>query len=171
MKEHSMPADIQHVGGWLRPHPILLEVEVLDREHAIAVIAQALGEAHGLDAAIIQRALWRRELAGSTAVGDGLAIPHAQVNNIAQPLALYMRTQHAIACKAEDGKPVSDFLAILVPADGHRDEHLRLLALVARLLTSAPFRRQLANATNAESAAEAFRTGIAAVMGDEGPGD
>ena len=171
MKERSTAADTQRVISWLRPHPILLEVEVRDREHAIEIIAQALGRAHGLDAPIVQRALWRRELAGSTAVGDCLAIPHAQVNNIAQPLTLYMRTRHGIACKAGDGRPVFDFLAILVPANGHRDDHLRLLALVARLFTSPTFRMQLAAATNAASATEAFRTGVAAALGNKHPGD
>src|SRR5450631_504492 len=75
---------------------------------------------------------------GSTALGAGFAIPHARINGIARPLTLFMRTRLPVAFDAPDGKPVSDLLAIMVPADGAKEDHLQLLALVARLFSARP---------------------------------
>ena len=72
-----------------------------------------------------------------------------------------MRTKSAIAFDAPDGEPVSDLLVIMVPADGAKDDHLQLLALVARLFSDRGFRAQLDSAPDAMAAAGAFRDGIA----------
>jgi nitrogen PTS system EIIA component len=126
-------------------------------------MAATIGGSHGLDPAPIFRALWRREQAESTALGDGFAIPHARISGIARPLTLFMRTKLGIAFGAPDGKPVSDLLAIMVPADGAKDDHLQLLALVARLFSDRGFRIKLDSAPNATATADTFRAGVAQV--------
>ena len=73
-------------------------------------------------------------------MGGGFAIPHARVHAIEQPLTLFMRLKRAIAFGAPDGCPVSQLLVILVPTEGSRDDHLALLAAVARLFSDADFR-------------------------------
>jgi nitrogen PTS system EIIA component len=155
-----MANDLTRIAAWLQPQEILLGVEVRDRSHALEVAAAAIGSAHGLDPAPVFRALWRREQAGSTALGDGFAIPHARIDGIARPLTLFMRTKLAIAFDAPDGKPVSRLLVIVVPTDGSKDDHLQLLALVARLLSDRSFRDQLDSAPDAPTAAAAFEAGI-----------
>jgi PTS system nitrogen regulatory IIA component len=155
-----MANDITQIATWLQPQDILLGVDVRDRPHALEVVAAAIGRVHGLDPAPIFRALWRREQAGSTALGAGFAIPHARISGIARPLTLFMRTKLAIAFDAPDGKPVSQMLVIMVPADGAKDDHLQLLALVARLFSDRGFRTQLDSAPDATAAADAFRAGI-----------
>jgi len=105
--------------------------------------------------------LCRREQAGSTGLGGGFAIPHARISGIARPLTLFIRTKLGIEFDALDGKPVSQLLAIMVPVDGAKDDHLQLLALVARLFSDHEFRKQLDGASDATAAALAFRAGIA----------
>jgi PTS system nitrogen regulatory IIA component len=78
---------------------------------------------------------------------------------IAQPITLFMRTKIAIAFDASDGKPVSNLLVIMVPADGENDDHLQLLALVAKLFSNRGFRAQLHRAPDVTGAADAFRSG------------
>ncbi len=158
-----MANDITRIAAWLQPQDILLDVDVRDRPQAFEVMAAAIGGAHGLDPAPIFRALWRREQAKSTALGGGFAIPHARIFGIARPLTLYMRTKLAIEFDAPDRKPVSHLLAIMVPADGAKDDHLQLLALVARLFSDGGFRTWLDSALDATAAAAAFRAGIAQV--------
>ena len=158
-----MSKDIAQIAAWLQPQEILFDVDVRDRPHALEVAAAAICRAHGLDPAPVVRALWRREQAGSTALGDGFAIPHDCIGGIAQPTTLFIRTRRAIAFHAPDGKPVSQLLAILVPEEGARDDHLQLLALVARLFSDRSFRAQLDGAPDAAAAAEVFRAGIARV--------
>ena len=158
-----MANDITRIATWLQPQDILLDVDVRDRPHALEVAAATIGRAHGLDPAPIFRALWRREQVGSTALGEGFAIPHARIGGIARPITLFMRTKLVIAFDSPDGKPVSQLLVIMVPEDGAKDDHLQLLALVARLFSDRDFRTQLDSAPDAAAAAEAFRIGVAQV--------
>ena len=113
------------------------------------IAAEHIGRAHGLDPAPILRALMRREQAGSTALGHGVAIPHGRIGGLARPLTLFMRTRTSIPFGAPDGKPVSNWLVIMVPADGATDDHLQLLALVAGAFSDRDFRASLAAATSA----------------------
>jgi nitrogen PTS system EIIA component len=153
-----MSTDITKIAGWLQPQEILLDVDVRDQAQAFEVMAASIGRAHGLEPEPIFRALSRREQAGSTALGEGFAIPHARISGIARPLTLFMRTRRPIEFHAPDGQPVKDVLGILVPADGAKDDHLQLLALVAHLFADQEFRRCLDHAPNPSAAAEMFRT-------------
>lgn len=155
-----MTTDTARIAAWLQPQDILLGVEVSDRLHALEAVAAVIGERHGLEPAPIFRALWRREQAAPTALGNGFAIPHARIGGISRPLTLFMRVQPAVAFDAPDGKPVSDLLVIMVPSDGANDDHLELLALVARLFSDAGFRSRLDAAPDPATAADVFRDGI-----------
>src|ERR1700754_2175687 len=124
-----MDSNTARIAAWVEPQEILLDVDVPDRFRALEVVAEAVAQRHGLDSAPIARALWRRERAASTAVGDGFAIPHAQIEGLPRPLTLFMRTTFRIEFDAPDGKPVSDLLAIMVPHDGARHDHLQMLAM------------------------------------------
>lgn len=160
-----MPSDRSTITGWMQPEQIILNAEIADRSQALRFMAAAIGSAHGLDPAPIERALERRERAVSTALGDGFAIPHARVAGLDRPLTLFVRTASAIEFDAPDGKPVSDLLAILVPADGDKDDHLQLLALIARLFSNREFRAGLDKAPDVATASSHFRAGVARVEG------
>lgn len=155
-----MESDRSVIAAWVQPEDILLDVEVRDRGHALQLIASAIGRTHGLDPTPIVRALQRREQAASTALGDGFAIPHARIAGLNRPLTLFMRTRNGIAFDAPDRQLVSDLLAIMVPMGGDKDDHLRLLALIARLFSDRAFRRLLDGAPDADAAASLFREGV-----------
>jgi len=141
---------------WLRPQEIVLDVDVRDRNGALHMAAAYIGRAHVLDPGAIFRALMRREQVGSTALGQGVAIPHARIPGLARPLTLFMRTRYAIAFDAPDDKPVSNILAIMVPADGATDDYLQLLAMVASAFSDRAFRASLSAATTAAQVDEVF---------------
>jgi PTS system nitrogen regulatory IIA component len=149
---------------WLQPEHILLDIEAADRAEALDAAAAIVGRTHAVDPVPIRHALERREQTGSTAMGGGFAIPHARVRAIEQPLTLFMRLKRAIAFGAPDGRPVSQLLVILVPTEGSRDDHLALLAAVARLFSDADFRSELDKSADVAAAAAAFRVGIARIL-------
>jgi PTS system nitrogen regulatory IIA component len=149
-------ASARQLTQWLQPQDIVLDVDVWDRRRALQLAAARIGQAHGLDPVPILRALWRREQIGSTAIGQGVAIPHARIAGIARPLTLFMRTKFAIEFDAPDGKLVTNILVIMVPADGVADDHLQLLALVAQTFSDQAFRSLLSAASTTEEVAAAF---------------
>ena len=156
--------DVLRVADWVPPQRVLLGADVRDRAHALELLANAVAREHPVDSVAVVRALWRRELAGSTGLGYGIAIPHARISGISSPLTVFMRTKVPLAFDAPDGQAVSQFLAILVPQEGTRREHLQLLALIARLFSVEGFRRQLDELSSAGEAVEAFRKGVAQVL-------
>ena len=160
-----MQRDLTRVANWLQPEEILIDAPLHDATHALEVIADAISERHGLDPGPVFRALSRREQAGSTAIGGGFAIPHARIAGIERPLTLLLRALHPIPFKAPDGSPVSLMLAILVPENGDKNDHLQLLALVAELFSKPRFRAQLDTGTEAVAIAAAFRAGVSQLQG------
>ncbi len=160
-----MKAEMKQVALWLQPEEIHLDVDLRDANHALAFIAGAIAELHELDPAPIYRALSRREQAGSTALGAGFAVPHACIPGIDRPLTFLVRARRPIEFKAPDHEPVSLMLAILVPDHGDRDDHLRLLALVAELFSSPRFRASVDLGTRPANVAASLREGIARLEG------
>jgi PTS system nitrogen regulatory IIA component len=142
--------------GALVPDVIHLDLDARNRKQALEAVAALVARSRGLGAAAVFRALWRREEAGSTALGCGVAIPHARLDVIDRPVKLLVRTKYAIEFDAPDGAPVSLLYVILVPANGSTDEHLQLLAVVAQALSDPTLRAGLSAATSAPAVADLF---------------
>ena len=153
-----------HIASWLQPQRALRLDDTLRGRAVIEAAARCLAPAHGLDAALVFDALWRREQAASTALGRGCAVPHARIGGIVRPSTLYVRTDVPVDFGAPDGLPVSDFLVVLVPRDGADDDHLQLLAAIARLFGDRRFRRQLHEAGTSDAPVDVFRSAIARVF-------
>jgi len=149
---------------WECPRMVLLDAEVRHRRDLLRFVSASIAQTQPLDAAVIFRALWRREAAASTGVGDGLAIPHARIAGIVAPLTVYVRTRTPLDFGAPDAKLVSEFLVILVPADGADVDHLRLLARVAEVFSRPDFRACIAAAANPEAVGLAFAHAPAASL-------
>ena len=132
---------------WLSPQQIELDVDVPGRREALRAVSAMIARAKGLSAQPVYRALWRREMAGSTGMGDGLAIPHARIAGITEPVTAYLRMRVPLNFAAPDGKRVSELYVILVPADGAQAEHLQLLARVSEAFADRGFRARLAAAS------------------------
>jgi PTS system nitrogen regulatory IIA component len=141
---------------WLCPQQIELELDVSGRREALRAVSSLIERSRRLNAPPVFRALWRREQAASTAIGNGLAIPHARITGIADPVTVYVRTKAPVDFAAPDRKPVSDLFVILVPAEGPNLEHLQLLALVVQASSDGDFRARLAAASDAEGVRTAF---------------
>jgi len=131
------------LGPQLEERGILLDVELRDRRHAIETAAAAMCRTHDLDVESVVHALWQRELVGSTAIGGGVAIPHARIDGIIRPLVFFMRLKWAIDFDAPDGKPVEMILVVLVPSAGSPEDHLLLLKSVAEKFEDRFLRAQL----------------------------
>jgi PTS system nitrogen regulatory IIA component len=128
---------------------IVLDADVADRDALFRMAADRLAAAAGLHGQDVFRALTERETLGSTAMGHGIAIPHARMRQVTQPVGLYVRTRTPLAFGAHDGRPVAQFLFLLVPADAN-EQHLKLMAAAAGLLSDSTVRRELAGCSRCE---------------------
>ncbi|QDQ29209.1 PTS sugar transporter subunit IIA [Chitinimonas arctica] len=121
------------------PENILLDPPVRNQRELFEYTARYLQNRFDLPADRIATRLAERERMGTTGLGQGVAIPHARLNGLKTALALFIRTPHPIAFDAPDGKPVGEFLLLLVPEHANK-EHLQLLADAAQLLCERSFR-------------------------------
>jgi PTS system nitrogen regulatory IIA component len=86
--------------------------------------------------------LWEREKLGSTAIGDGIAIPHGKLPGIKGVLGAFARHPSGVDFESLDGLPTQIFFLLVAPEDSV-GQHLKALARVSRLLKDVTFRRQL----------------------------
>ena len=95
--------------------------------------------------------LIKREKLGSTAVGNGIAIPHANVSNIEKPYVFVSTLINGLDFNSTDDQPV-DIVFLLIAPDNNRSENLQALALISRLLRSNELTTKLRGCKNTESA-------------------
>jgi len=97
--------------------------------------------------------LWERERLGSTAIGDGIAIPHGKLQGLKSVVGAFGRHPEGVDFESLDGGPTKLFFLLVAPEDsvGH---HLKALARVSRLLKDSEFRERLIAASDQ---AELFR--------------
>ena len=94
--------------------------------------------------------LTAREKLGSTGLGQGIAIPHCRVDACPEPLGTLVTLEQAIDFDAPDDQPVDLLFALLVPGEAHQ-QHLDILANVARLFSQPDFCRQLRAAPDSQA--------------------
>ena len=120
------------------------------KRQVLSVIADIAGRSFGLPAEPVLDALLEREAAGSTGVGNGVAVPHARLEGIDRMRAVFVRLEHPVPFEAVDDQPVDLLFALFAPK-GSSSEHLRALARVSRLLRQPEIREQLRQAKTAEA--------------------
>jgi PTS system nitrogen regulatory IIA component len=130
------------VARLLLPQDILLDVDVANKPQLFEEIGRHMERAHAMPQEWVVTSLDRREKAGSTGLGEGVAIPHARVKELERIQAAYFRLKSPIFFNAPDNKPVSDILVLLVPQQA-AEEHLTILADAARMFSSPRFRDEL----------------------------
>ena len=129
-------------------------LDATSKRGALEQLAALFGGSNlDIAASDIAAVLEERERLASTGVGSGVAIPHGRLADL-PGVRLVLGTHRAgVDFDAVDGRPVHIFVGVLAP-DGQASVHLKVLALVSRLLRDAQLRERL---LAAETASEAHR--------------
>ncbi len=88
-----------------------------------------------------------REKLGSTGLGQGIAIPHCRVSHCTDPLGTLLTLEEPVDFEAPDDQPVDLLFVLLVPEEAHQ-QHLDILAGIARLFSQPEFCAGLRAATD-----------------------
>ena len=119
------------------------------RKHVIMQLAEALSRVTGIETRTIQDVVMERERLGSTAVGEGVAIPHARHEGLPQPIGAFMRLEEPVDFEAIDDRACDLIFMLLAPLSAGAD-HLRALAQVSRAFRQSSVRQGLRQASSAE---------------------
>ena len=112
------------------------------RKQVLAALADALGNALGIESRGILDSVLERESLGSTGVGEGVAIPHARIDGLEAPVGAFVRLHEGVDFDAIDGRPCDLIFMLLAPHSSGAD-HLRALAQVSRTFRNADLRERL----------------------------
>ncbi|HEX2694670.1 MAG TPA: PTS sugar transporter subunit IIA [Acidobacteriota bacterium] len=80
--------------------------------------------------------LVQREELGSTAIGDGVAIPHCKLKGVKSPLLVLGISHQGVAFDSLDGKP-SHLFFLVVSSPDNPSMSLQILAAIAQLVRKA----------------------------------
>lgn len=122
---------------------IIPDLKGTDKRSVLKEMADCMAS---LDRALDSRGLFdtllEREQISSTAIGEGVAIPHGRVPGIRQVTGIFARSVQGVNFDSLDGGPTHLFFVLLAPEESAAD-HLKALARISRLLKDGSFRDRL----------------------------
>jgi PTS system nitrogen regulatory IIA component len=132
------------------PNAIVPALKVNNKKQVIQELAARAAELTGQNERAILEILLQREKLGSTAVGNGVAIPHGKLSKLGRLFGLFARLERAVDFEALDAQPV-DLVFLLLAPEAAGADHLKALARVARLLRDPEIARRLRESRNADA--------------------
>jgi len=131
---------VHHLHKLLDHGSVRCHLPAASRKRALQLIAELLADEH-LAADTLFDTLMGRERLGSTALGEGVAIPHCRVETDEMRVAL-VSLPEGVDFEAADGEPV-DLLFVLVVPENEKTAHLEALAALAAVFGRADNRSEL----------------------------
>lgn len=134
----------------LKPEAVAIGATAATRDKAIdQLVALHVAAGNVTDAAAYKAGVLAREADFSTAVGEGIAIPHAKVAAVAHAGLAAMTVPAGVDWNAPDGKPC-DLVFMIAAPEGKNDLHLEMLAKLSALLMHEDFAAKLRAAKTPE---------------------
>lgn len=114
-----------------------------EKNAALKEMADSLAEHHPpLKKDSVLGVLLEREKISTTAIGEGVAIPHGKLPGVDRVVGIFARSPEGVDFSSLDGAPTHLFFVLIAPENAAAD-HLKALARISRLLKDEDFRRRL----------------------------
>ncbi len=127
---------------------IVFSPSVSSKKRALEILSETLAYQNDtLSKNKVLDALLAREKLGSTALGNGIAIPHSRMQDLDNIYVAILKLEEGIEYDASDDLPVTFLFSLIVPEDAN-DEHLQLLASIAELLDNEQLRESIQESSN-----------------------
>ena len=140
-----------NIKDMLSDKSFLVNFEASSKKNVLDELSKLAEKDIKVNSRVISEALTKSEKLGSTAVGNGIAIPHANCPDIDKPKVFVALLSNSLDFNANDDQPV-DIIFLLLAPDNSGSEHLQALALVSRLLRNKELTTKLRGCKNTESA-------------------
>ena len=130
---------------FLSKKAILTDIKSTNKENVIKEMVDFLIEASDVEKRNRNKlidALMSREALGSTAIGQGIAIPHAKCDCVDKLVAAFGLSKKGVDFDSLDGELAYIFFLLVAPQDS-AGPHLKALARISRLLKDKYLRESL----------------------------
>lgn len=130
---------------------IVPALQSTDKRGLLEELATYMASHHTrIDRASLSRVLIEREQLASTAIGEGVAIPHGKLGSVGEIVACLGRARDGVEFDSMDGQPTFLFFVLVAP-ESSTGAHLKALARISRVFKDPEFRKRLLEAPDAES--------------------
>ncbi len=127
----------------LDPEAIIPSLEAREKFAVLEEIVTRVSSHYGFeDSQRLLEVVQAREKICSTAIGEGVAIPHGKLPGLKRVFIAFARSREGVDFDAQDGTPTHLFFLLVAP-EGSTSEHLSALARVSRLVKDASLRERL----------------------------
>tara|TARA_B100001175_G_C19412900_1_gene592082 strand:+ start:406 stop:858 length:453 start_codon:yes stop_codon:yes gene_type:complete len=130
---------------FLSEDSVIINCNSKSQKNALEIISKKMSMLTSANEDEIFSKLYEREKLGTTAFGNGIAIPHARVDGIQDAKIIILKLDKAIDFNSADNVKVDIIISLLVPED-KSDTHVELLSHIASLLDNKIFREKIRNA-------------------------
>lgn len=137
---------------------IIEELDSQDKEGALKEMVKFLKRRKKIskEKELYGKLLQREEL-GSTAIGEGVAIPHCKMKGVKNPIVLLAISRKSIDFQSLDGNP-SNIFFLVVSSPDNPSLNLQILAAIASLVRkSESLLKKILNAKNVSTILEIIR--------------
>ncbi len=121
------------VSNYLTTESILIDPKVTDKEDVIRILASHLNRIDANVRSVVTKAVLDREEIMSTGVGNGIAIPHAKVEDLNEPQVAFAALRAPVDFGSFDGRPV-DLVFLVAGSNKSSSLHLKILSALSRIL-------------------------------------
>ncbi len=134
----------------LKKDSVSLGVRVDSKDAAINYLVDLHAKVGNItDKAVFKEGIVKREESGSTAIGEGIAIPHAKNKAVTKAGLAAMTVPEGVDYNSLDGQPTNLIFMIAAP-EGGSDVHLEVLSRLSMLLIDEDFRKELLASKNVD---------------------
>ena len=134
---------------------IFTDVDVDSKKNAFKVIANFFEKKNPKLEGKITEKLNERERLGTTAIGNGVAIPHTKVEGLEKTQVLFIRFLSKVDFSAADDKMVDIIFSIIAP-ESSQSEHLLILSSISNFLKKKDSIQKLRSLKTAEDIYKLF---------------
>jgi PTS system nitrogen regulatory IIA component len=131
---------------FVRPELVVPELHAQDKTDVVKELAGHLAsQVSGVDREQLAKVLLERERLASTAIGEGVAIPHGKLDAVGRLVACVGRARGGVDFDSMDSRPTHLFFVLVAP-ENSTGVHLKALARISRLFKDPEFRTRLMQA-------------------------
>jgi PTS system nitrogen regulatory IIA component len=126
---------------------IIMDCQSKSKKNVLELISEIASSISATNKDIVFEKLYEREKLGTTAFGNGIAIPHARIDNLSEAKIIILKLETAIDFNSSDGEKVDLIVSLLAP-NNENELHIQILSKIAEMLDDKVFREKIRNCSN-----------------------
>jgi PTS system nitrogen regulatory IIA component len=126
---------------------IIMDCQSKSKKNVLELISEIAASVSVANKDIVFEKLYEREKLGTTAFGNGIAIPHARIDDLLEAKIIILKLETAIDFNSSDGEKVDLIVSLLVP-NNENDMHIKILSKIAEMLDDKVFREKIRNCSS-----------------------